>query len=77
MVLSFGQKEQGVHKIKKSLIYSIRKAFLEHAVLELVYTRSLLRVFEKVSQSLKCHSNLLEGEGGGGGGHTCIYLMHT
>ena len=37
IVLSFGQVEQGVHYIRKSLIYSTRKAFLECAVVELVY----------------------------------------
>ena len=34
---SFGQIEQGAHNIRKSLIYSMRKAFLERAVVELVY----------------------------------------
>ena len=33
-VSSFGQIEQGVHYIGKSLIYSMRKAFLERAVVE-------------------------------------------
>ena len=52
------------------------KAFLEDAVVELVYkfndeksansTRSLPRVFEKVSQQLNCHSNFF-------GGHMYIY----
>ena len=37
IVSSFGQIEQGVHYIRKSLIYSTRKAFLEKAVVELVY----------------------------------------
>ena len=32
-----GQIEQGVHCISKSLNYSMRKAFLEKAVVELVY----------------------------------------
>ena len=32
-----GQIEQGVHYIRKSLIYSTRTAFLEKAVVELVY----------------------------------------
>ena len=34
---SFGQIEQGAHYIRKSLIYSTRKTFLERAVVELVY----------------------------------------
>ena len=41
--------------IKKSLIYSTRKAFLERAVVVLVYKfdeKSI--VFEKVSRTLKC-----------------------
>ena len=29
--------EQGVHHIRKSLIFSTGKAFLEHAIVELVY----------------------------------------
>ena len=37
MMSSFGQTEQGAHEIRKSLIYSTRKAFLERAVVELVY----------------------------------------
>ena len=37
IVSSFGQIEQGVHYIRKSLIYSMRKAFLKCAVVELVY----------------------------------------
>ena len=44
-----GQVEQGAHYIRKSLIYSMRKAFLEKAVVELVV---LPRMFEKVSRSL-------------------------
>ena len=36
IVLSFGQIEQGAHYIRKSLIYSTRKAFLEHTVVEIV-----------------------------------------
>ena len=36
IVLSFRGIEQGIHSIQKSLIYSMRKAFLEHAVVELV-----------------------------------------
>ena len=45
---SFGQIEQGAHSIRKSLIYSTRKVFLERAV-TINSTRSLPRVFEKVS----------------------------
>ena len=37
IVSSFGQIEQDAHLIWKSLIYSMRKAFLEKAVVELVY----------------------------------------
>ena len=37
IVSSFGQIEQGVHYVGKSLIYSTRKAFQERAVVELVY----------------------------------------
>ena len=38
IILSFfGQIEQGVHYIGKILIYSMRKVFLDHAVVELVY----------------------------------------
>ena len=41
-VSSIRQIEQDVHYIGKSLIYSMRKAFLERVVVELVYksTRS-------------------------------------
>ena len=38
----------------KSLIYSMRKSFLERAVVELVY-----KFVEKVFQPLKCHSNFI------------------
>ena len=34
---SLGQLEQGTHQIKKFLIYSMRKVFLEHAVVKLAY----------------------------------------
>ena len=37
IVSSFGQIEQGAPYIRKSLIYSMRKVFVEHAVVELVY----------------------------------------
>ena len=37
IVSSFGEIEKGVHYIRKLLIYSKRKAFIEHAVVELVY----------------------------------------
>ena len=49
---SFRQIEQGVHYIRKSLIYSMRKAFLERAVVELVYKfdkKSYRECFVKVS----------------------------
>ena len=36
IVVSSRQIEQGAHHIRKSLIYSTRKAFLERAVVELV-----------------------------------------
>ena len=56
IVSSFRQIEQGAH-MRESLIYLTRKAFLEHAVIELVYMsmRSLPQVFEKGSRPLKCH----------------------
>ena len=46
----------------------MRKAFLERAVVELVYhsMRTLPQMFEKVSRPLKCHSNFF------GGSHTYI-----
>ena len=37
IVSSFRQIEQGVHYIGKSLIYSMKKSFLERAVVDLVY----------------------------------------
>ena len=37
IVSSFRQIEQGAHHMRNSLIYSTGKAFLEHAVVELVY----------------------------------------
>ena len=37
IVSSFEQIEQGTHYIRKYLIYSTRKAFLERTVVELVY----------------------------------------
>ena len=37
IVSSLGQIEEGAHYIRKYLIYSTRIAFLEHAVVELVY----------------------------------------
>ena len=42
---SFGQLEQGAHQIKKFLIYSMRKVFLERAVVKLALNsmRSLKR----------------------------------
>ena len=60
-----------MHYIRKSLIYSMRKAFLEDAMVEVVYKfdGSLLLVFEKVSRPLNCHSTFL-------GGHIHIY-KHT
>ena len=36
IVSSFGQVEQGVHYIRKSLNYSTRRAFLEYTVVELI-----------------------------------------
>ena len=53
---SFGEIEQGVHYIRKSLIYSMSKAFLEYAVVELVYKFDEKCYCEKVSQSLKYDS---------------------
>ena len=45
---SFGEREQGAHKIRKSLIYSTRKVFLERVVVKLVYkfNEKSKRVFE-------------------------------
>ena len=46
--------------IGKSLIYSMRKAFQEHAVVKLVYKfdeKSYREMFKKVSRSLKYYSN--------------------
>ena len=37
IVSSFGQIQHGAHYVRKSLIYSMRKAFLEHAMVEVVY----------------------------------------
>ena len=37
IVSSFGLIEQGAHHTRKSFILSMGKAFLEHAVVELVY----------------------------------------
>ena len=37
IVSSFGQIEQGAYYIGKSLIYSMRKAFLERPVVELIH----------------------------------------
>ena len=47
-----------MHYIRKSLIYSMRRAFLEDAVVEVVYKFdvSLPLVFEKVNRPLNCHS---------------------
>ena len=57
-----------MHYIRKSLIYSTRKVFLEKAVIELVYklTRSSTAMFEKVSRSLKYDSFV----------HKHIYLIY-
>ena len=52
MRLIVRQIEQGAHYIRKSLIYSMRKAFLEHAVVELVYKfdeKSYRERFRKLS----------------------------
>ena len=57
IVPSIRTNEQGVHYIRKYLIYSTRKAFLEKAVVELVYKeKSLLLMFEKVSRLLQYDS---------------------
>ena len=44
------------------LVYSMKKAFLERAVVELVYKfdEKSTQVFEKVRRLLKCHSNFFE-----------------
>ena len=52
MRLIVRQIEQGAHYIRKSLIYSMRKAFLEHAVVDLVYKfdeKSYRERFRKLS----------------------------
>ena len=51
--------------LNKDSFCSIRKAFLEYS--GRASLRSLPRVFEKVSQPLKCHSNCFGG----------IYIIHT
>ena len=48
IVSSFGQIEQGEHHIRKSLIFPTRKAFLERAMVELVY-----KFDEKPTKSVK------------------------
>ena len=53
-----GQIEQGVHYIRKSLIYSTRTTFLEKAVVELVYKFDK-KSYQKVSRSLKYDSIFL------------------
>lgn len=50
--------------------YLIRRAFLVHTVLELVYKLNE-KVFEKMSRLLKCHSIL------GGASHTCLHIYTT
>ena len=52
-----------MYYIRKSLIYSMRKAFLEREVVELVYkfNEKSTRVFNKVSRPLKYHSNCFGG----------------
>ena len=54
-----GEIEQGAQYIRKSLIYSTRKAFLEKAVVELVYIIFDEKLYRKcLKRSLKYDSNI-------------------